>query len=968
MPDSRHFIAPFIGGLNTELSDIQDLPMTTSDERNCTIYSENVRGRRYGMNIERDGVLAALPVDQPLKQFQGYFWKNVAKTPVDFIVYLIDTTLCFYTAEMKPFSAYLLPSAVDISKYITDENKYYKYPVRFTSGAGILTVVSKYLQPLQISYDFVEQEFTVSVINLKVRDLDGVDDGLKVDETPLTLSDFHKYNLYNQGWNATHLNRFYTDKAQYPANSFQWFIGKDSSGNYNTEELLKFYFGNTPAPKGHYILNYFDKNRAKASGIYGGAARKATWAYANTWTQHRAYNAIITRSFTQEVPASSGTATAATLQFSRLSRKTWKRAWGPWNGNVDITIEGFKDDEWELVYKIRHYFYGTPAKGDNGAEVYMLDFSDNETAYDKYRFVIEFKGIEKDSFDANLYAWPTHVTANMQLYIAEDGDPFVNERSNRDDKVTDVTYMAGKYFYLVDDTVLFSQTITDEGAGYDSCFQKSDPTSEEVSDIYPTDGGYVKFQTMGAGLALKTFNRGVLVFGRDVVWGLISPLNGRFTATDYDTVELSKAGLIGPQSVVNVADNVYYWSPLGIFRVGVNPQTGSTMIAENISQLTIQSFYNNIPTYAKEKCRAAFDYCSNRIYWFYPLNGEDMDNLNGVLVYDLNYNAFMPMQISEGGRLVALFDTLNSYEIEPTVYLRAGEDRVVADDMKVVAVEETNEYNRFTAICHCAVINLKGQYLHNFEADLTGGSFTILNITGALERIRIHIEEDEEEIATIVVKGVKDGVTTTIKTFTDVTLTDSNIVLDVDADLNYDSYEIDWTLSDDIHAVCTIEFNSDGRQWGATLTDFNDREFKDWDKSQYDSYMVSHPISIEGTSAYGTEYSGTFAHKQVPILQTLIKRTEKYQLRNGEYTTASGAYLRMRWGWSLNGLSNRWDIVQNAYRPQKDFLHDEYVESRLHIRGRGRAYQIELRNDSNKDFRLAGMNSLVRNYAIGSVQ
>ena len=132
--------------------------------------------------------------------------------------------------------------------------------------------------------------------------------------------------------------------------------------------------------------------------------------------------------------------------------------------------------------------------------------------------------------------------------------------------------------------------------------------------------------------------------------------------------------------------------------------------------------------------------------------------------------------------------------------------------------------------------------------------------------------------------------------------------------------------------------------------------------------MVSHPISIEGTSAYGTEYSGTFAHKQVPILQTLIKRTEKYQLRNGEYTTASGAYLRMRWGWSMNGLSNRWDIVQNAYRPQKDFLHDEYVESRLHIRGRGRAYQIELRNDSNKDFRLAGMNSLVRNYAIGSVQ
>ena len=41
-------------------------------------------------------------------------------------------------------------------------------------------------------------------------------------------------------------------------------------------------------------------------------------------------------------------------------------------------------------------------------------------------------------------------------------------------------------------------------------------------------------------------------------------------------------------------------------------------------------------------------------------------------------------------------------------------------------------------------------------------------------------------------------------------------------------------------------------------------------------------------------------------------------------------------------------------------LNDEYVESRVHIRGRGKAYQIEIRNDGNKDLRLAGINTLVR--------
>ena len=958
MTDSIHFVAPFIGGLNTEQSDVQDLPANTSDELNCTIYPGMIRGRRYGMNIERDGTVFPLTIKETPKQFQGYFWKNVANTPTDFIVYLVDSFLYFFTADMKPFSNSPLTATIDISEYITDYNKYFKYPVKFVSGAGMLTVVSKYLQPLQISFNLEDQVFNVEVINLKVRDLDGVDDELRIDETPNTLSDFHKYNLYNQGWNATNIAAYYTDKSQYPANSFQWFIGKDASGSYNTEELLKHYFGNTPAPKGHYILNYFDKNRAKVSGIYGGAARTATWAYANVWTNHKAYNAIITRSFTQEIPNSAGTATAGTIQFSRLVRKTWKRAWGPWNGNVDITIQGFKNGVWSQVYKIRHYFYGTPSGGDTGAEIYQLDFNDNETAYDKYRFLIEFQGEERNSFDANLYAWPCKVTANMQLYISEDGDPFVSERSNRIDKVTDVAYMAGKYFYLVGDTVLFSQTVTDENKGYDNCYQDSDPTSEEISDIYPTDGGYVKFQTMGDGMAIKTFNRGVLVFGRDVVWGLISPLNGRFTATDYDTVELSKAGLIGAQSVVSVANFVYYWSPLGIFRVGVNPQTDATMIAENISQLNIQSFYNNIPTFAKERCRAAFDYCNNRIYWYYPLNGEDMDNLNGVLVYDLNYNSFMPMSISEGGKLVAMFDTLNSYEIEPTVYLRAGTQRVVADNYKVVVTEEISTYNRYTAICHCALMNIgHDDYTISYTTEMNNNGFTVSNIYGKLNKITIHTDEGEEETATITVSADGD----TLQTFLGVSLSETPVILNVNPEDNHDQYEIKYTsLANPVHVHVTYEITPEADRYGITFADFNSREFIDWDTNGYDSYMVSHPITIEGRSAYGTEYGGTWGQKQVPIMQTLFKRTEEFLLRNGEYATPSGAYIRMRWGWSLQDKSNRWDLIQNAYRPQKDFLHDEYVESRIHIRGRGRAYQIEIRNDGNKDFRLAGLNNLVR--------
>ena len=125
--------------------------------------------------------------------------------------------------------------------------------------------------------------------------------------------------------------------------------------------------------------------------------------------------------------------------------------------------------------------------------------------------------------------------------------------------------------------------------------------------------------------------------------------------------------------------------------------------------------------------------------------------------------------------------------------------------------------------------------------------------------------------------------------------------------------------------------------------------------------MVSRPITHIGLSRYGKEVGDTYYNKQVPILQTLFKRTEEGALTTpNKYIAASGAYIRMRWGWSLTDTSNRWDLIQNAYRPQKDFMQDEYVESRIHIRGRGKSYQIEIRNDDNKNFRLAGINTLVR--------
>lgn len=835
MSDSKLSLKSFVGGLNTEQSNTEELLTYTSDELNCSIYPEGIRGRRFGMSVERDGSYFQLP--KTGSTFGGFFWKNVGKTSTDFIVYQVDNILYFYNASVKPFSNFKLSATVDISNYITDINNFYNYPVNFSTGGGSLVIVSKYMKALIIDYDFDKEIFTVNELKIKYRDLEGVKEDVPVDEQPLELTKEHKYNLLNQGWSVQDIEQFFSDKQRYPANNLQWFLGKDDSGNYNTEKLLKTYFGNTPAPKGHYILDFFDRDRASASGIFLGTERTATYNYASGWVESRALGYVPCRQFSVVIPSSKGTSKSLRLKFTEIRRRVAKKAWGNYVNNVLIEVHGLNENgTWIKVYSDTHLFEG-PGE-------YLLNYPNNVTKYEQYKVVVYFKP-GTDWWEA----YPGVVSASVGLSIAEDGNPFPYTHGL--DRITDIAYMSGKYFYLTGDTVLFSQTITEDNKGIEDCYQSADPTSEELSDVVATDGGYVKFQTMGDGLALKTFNRGVLVFGRDVVYGLISPLDGRFTATEYDTVELSRAGLIGSKSVVSIANSVYYWSPLGIFRIGVNQQTGNTLTAESISQNTIQSFYNNIQQFSKEHCKAAFDYANNRIYWFYPTDSNKLYRLDGVLMYDLNYGAFCPFKISEGGSVTSVFETINSNEISPTLYLRAGGKRVVAGNQYVIAKEQENKYNRFVAIQHCI-------------------------------------------------------------------MTDDNKI---------------------------------------SFGDFNSREFIDWDSSQYDSYLVSRPIMFESGGS-----SSTYNNKQVPILQTLFKRTEEGVLNAvKKFIASSGAYIRMRWGWSLSDNSNRWDLIQNAYRPQKDFLHDEYVESRIHIRGRGKAYQIEIRNDSNKDFKLAGIDLLVRN-------
>ena len=115
---------------------------------------------------------------------------------------------------------------------------------------------------------------------------------MAVDTRPTTLTAVHNYNLRNQGWPTTFSVAIEDDggdadvrdpvlhtfdkRGFYPSNADIIYFAKLSAADdpealnsFSPWELEKVAYGNTPAPKGHFIVNAFDKNRQDVSGITG---------------------------------------------------------------------------------------------------------------------------------------------------------------------------------------------------------------------------------------------------------------------------------------------------------------------------------------------------------------------------------------------------------------------------------------------------------------------------------------------------------------------------------------------------------------------------------------------------------------------------------------------------------------------------------------------------------------------------
>ena len=265
----------FVAGLNTEAGYFTFPKNTWKDGDNITPDVSGRISKRNALDLEDNYTLSTKNVTTADKESWAFTtgkWLAVAGNgDLNFIVAQCGRYVLFYVDTPVATSGNQKGFEIDLNDYVASGNTSVvgSAPIKCVSANGNLLITSRDTDPILVQYDSSLDDITVTEIAVEVRDFKGVSDGLAVDNKPATLSDAHKYNLYNQGWPQAKIDAYFTAKAVYPSNAQSWVYGKDSSDNFDSNVLDKQDFGTSPAPKGRYVLNAFYEDRATASGIVG---------------------------------------------------------------------------------------------------------------------------------------------------------------------------------------------------------------------------------------------------------------------------------------------------------------------------------------------------------------------------------------------------------------------------------------------------------------------------------------------------------------------------------------------------------------------------------------------------------------------------------------------------------------------------------------------------------------------------
>ena len=393
----------------------------------------------------------------------------------------------------------------------------------------------------------------------------------------------------------------------------------------------------------------------------------------------------VTRATTKGAPLSGGT-----LRQYRLRQSLEAKFGTPLFGDTVITVAEGTVKGYPSNADIRYTGNSTDNDGNPFFRPSLLNLTGvTTTPAPKGRYVIDAftrgagredasgaAGLKSDTEESNISSVATY--ANRIFY------------SGIESKITDPDGRSPDYTGCI----FFTQSVQNFD-NFEKCHQEADPTSEDDFALVATDGGFLKIAEASQIVKLVVSTSSLVVIAKNGIWEITGP-DGVFKADDYSISQVSNIGCESPESVIVAEDIVYYWSEGGIYALVADNISGK-LNAQNISEQTIQTYFNAIPATSKNVAKGRFDSVNRKITWMY----NDDDSYDGInfkhsynkeLVLDTVLKAFYPREIGsslEGTMMASYFETENFVTVNDVQAIVVNGEQVVVNGEDVVITTPT---------------------------------------------------------------------------------------------------------------------------------------------------------------------------------------------------------------------------------------------------------------------------------------
>jgi hypothetical protein len=222
-------------------------------------------------------------------------------------------------------------------------------------------------------------------------------------------------------------------------------------------------------------------------------------------------------------------------------------------------------------------------------------------------------------------------------------------------RVSTVAFMGGRAFYSglnsagYSSKIFFSQLIQSP-TQFGNCYQDNDPTSEELSDLLPSDGGEITIFGIESVVAMVPMVNVLLIFATNGIWGITGSDGLGFRANDYTVTKISSVYAVNAASFADVNGLPFWWNLDGIYRILPGDQGGFSV--ESITDNTIKSYFDDIPISSRLNARGIYNPIDKTARWIFRSTAaasiEENYEYDSVLSYSFLTEGFYPWTIETG--------------------------------------------------------------------------------------------------------------------------------------------------------------------------------------------------------------------------------------------------------------------------------------------------------------------------------